>query len=217
MICSTYTLKEIQDTLERIASQQSIPITKIMAVSKGQPIEKIEPLLREGHRFFGESRVQEALKKWPTLKEKYPDIVLHLIGPLQTNKVKDAVKLFDRIETLDRPTLANSFHKTFQEMGIQRDLLIQVNTSLEPQKTGIFPDELGKFYSYCKNLDLPVKGLMCVPEIDKDPSSDFGYLQRAAKKYDLPYLSMGMSQDYEIAASYETSWVRIGRKLFGES
>lgn len=215
MTCPATNLSEIQKEIGELASHQGFAVPEIMAVTKGQSIETIERLLKGGHRFFGESRVQEALEKWIPLKQKYSDVNLHLIGPLQTNKVKEAIKIFDRIETLDRISLAQELCKAFDKFGFQRELLIQVNTSLEAQKSGVLPEELENFYSSCKKLNLSVRGLMCIPAIDQDPSNDFKSLQDAARTYSLPLLSMGMSKDYHVAIRYGTSWVRIGTRLFG--
>ena len=187
-----------------------------MAVSKEQSVNDLDILLSEGHRFFGESRVQEAWKKWPVLKEKYPDCKLHLIGQLQTNKVSHAVRLFDVIETLDRSSLAIELANVYQKLQIRRPLLIQVNTGREPQKAGIFPEDFENLLQMTRTLELPVVGLMCVPPANEEPASHFAYLRSLAKRYELPYLSMGMSHDYKIAIEHETSWVRIGTALFGQ-
>ncbi|WP_156962053.1 YggS family pyridoxal phosphate-dependent enzyme [Candidatus Paracaedibacter symbiosus] len=194
-------------------ARQSIP--EVLAASKAQSSENLETLLAYGHRLFGENRVQEAAAKWPLLKQRYPDCQLHLIGPLQTNKVKQAVQLFDVIETLDRPTLAHALAKTFAKFNIRRTLLIQVNTGSEPQKAGVLPKEFESLLALARGLNLPVVGLMCVPPIDADPSPHFAMLQTLAKAHSLSYLSMGMSHDYQTAIAYGTSWIRVGTALFG--
>jgi pyridoxal phosphate enzyme (YggS family) len=203
-------------SLRKTAGTSHRQTPQLMAVSKAQSIENLDILLSEGHRLFGENRVQEALQKWPLLKEKYPDCKLHLIGPLQTNKVNQAVRLFDVIETLDRPSLAVELANIYHKLQIRRPLLIQVNTGREPQKAGILPEDFESFLQMTRALELPIVGLMCVPPINEEPISHFAYLHSMAKKYELPYLSMGMSYDYKIAIEYETSWVRIGTALFGQ-
>lgn len=197
-----------------ISRHQQIP--QLMAVSKSQTVEDLDVLLSVGHRLFGENRVQEALQKWPLLKEKYPDCKLHLIGQLQTNKITEAVRLFDVIETLDRPSLAVKLANVFQKLQIRRPLLIQVNTGREPQKSGILPEDFDRFLQMTRTLELPVIGLMCIPPANEEPASHFACLHSMAKKYELPCLSMGMSHDYKRAVEYETSWVRIGTALFGQ-
>lgn len=194
--------------------QQTAP--DLLAVSKGQPVDKVETLLTKGHHLFGENRVQEAAEKWPKLKESYPDCKLHLIGPLQTNKVKQAVRLFDVIETLDRPALAEELAKVFSILEIRRPLLVQVNTGHEPQKAGVLPENLDPLLKTTKTLNLPVIGLMCVPPMEEDPTPHFAMLATLAKIYNLPSLSMGMSHDFPKAIAHGTSWIRIGTALFGQ-
>ena len=186
-------------SLRKTAGTSHRQTPQLMAVSKAQSIENLDILLSEGHRLFGENRVQEALQKWSLLKEKYPDCKLHLIGPLQTNKVNQAVRLFDVIETLDRPSLAVELANIYHKLQIRRPLLIQVNTGREPQKAGILPEDFESFLQMTRALELPIVGLMCVPPINEEPISHFAYLHSMAKKYELPYLSMGMSYDYKIA------------------
>lgn len=202
-------------TLAQTATNSHKPIPQLMAVAKTQPLEKLSVLLAEGHRLFGESRVQEASHRWPALKKQYPESKLHLIGPLQTNKVKQAVLLFDMIETLDRPALAQALAKTFTALQVCRPLLIQVNTGSEPQKAGVLPQDFESLLTMARQLDLPVVGLMCVPPAQMDPAPHFAYLQTLAATHQLPYLSMGMSHDFTIAIDYDTSWVRVGTALFG--
>ncbi len=192
-------------------SPRTLP--KIIAVSKGHGLEKILPLLEHGHRIFGESRVQEAYAKWPALKEKYPDVELHLIGPLQTNKVKEALRLFDMIQTLDREKLALTIASAPEKI----DLLIQVNTGEEPQKAGVTPTSADRFIKSCRDdLHLPVKGLMCIPPVDAPPGLHFGLLRKIAERNGLKVLSMGMSGDFETAIALGATHIRIGTAIFGE-
>ncbi len=186
------------------------PSTRLIAVSKTHGPERIRPLLEAGHRVFGENRVQEAQGKWPALKADFPDVELHLIGPLQTNKLRDAVALFDVIHTLDRPKLADAFRAAERKP----DLLIQVNTGEEPQKAGVAPTEAAGFIASAK--DLPVKGLMCIPPAEIAPAPHFALLAKLARAHDLPWLSMGMSADFEIAIRFGATHVRVGSALFGE-
>ena len=189
----------------------------LVAVGKKQPIERIEAALRAGHRIFGENRVQEAADKWPPLRERYPDLALHLIGPLQTNKVKDAVALFDVIETVDRPKLARVLAAEMARTGRRPNCLVQVNTGLEPQKSGIPPNEVDAFVASCReDFGLPVVGLMCIPPQDEEPALHFALLAKLAKRLDLPLLSMGMSADYETAVKLGATHIRVGTAVFGQ-
>ena len=188
----------------------------LMAVSKFHPIAKIRSALECGHRLFGENRVQEATSKYPDLKEEYPDLRLHLIGPLQTNKVKEAVKLFDVIETLDRPRLAEALSKEQKKTGVCPNLFIQVNTGEEENKSGVLPADTDNFISQCcENLKLPVIGLMCIPPINDEPALHFALLADTARRHGLEYLSMGMSADFESAIMLGATHVRIGTSIFG--
>lgn len=187
----------------------------LIAVSKVQPNERVEAVLKEGHRCFGENRVQEAAGKWPTFRETYDAIDLHLIGPLQSNKARQAFELFDMIHTLDRPKLAQTFARLAQEMGSCPQLFIQVNTGEEPQKAGITPAETDAFVAECRSLDLPVKGLMCIPPVDETPSLHFALLQKMAERNGLSQLSMGMSDDFEQAIAFGATHIRVGSALFG--
>ncbi|MBV9990148.1 MAG: YggS family pyridoxal phosphate-dependent enzyme [Alphaproteobacteria bacterium] len=186
------------------------PSTRLIAVSKTHGPERIRALLEAGHRVFGENRVQEAQGKWPALKCEFPDTELHLIGPLQTNKVRDAVALFDVIHTLDRPKLADALRAAERKP----DLLIQVNTGEEPQKAGVAPLEAAGFIVATKGL--PVKGLMCIPPAGIAPAPHFALLAKLAREHGLPWLSMGMSADFEIAIRFGATHVRVGSALFGE-
>jgi pyridoxal phosphate enzyme (YggS family) len=188
----------------------------LVAVSKTHDAAEIRPVLLVGHRQFGENRVQEAAGKWPGLREEFPDIRLHLIGPLQTNKVRQALELFDVIETVDRPKLAREIAKEGQKTGRMPDCFIQVNTGAEPQKAGVLPEETDAFIETCrKNLKLPVKGLMCIPPIEEEPSLHFALLREIAQRNGLTELSMGMSGDYQVAIAFGATLVRVGTAIFG--
>jgi pyridoxal phosphate enzyme (YggS family) len=187
----------------------------LIAVSKVQPNERVEAVLKEGHRSFGENRVQEAAGKWPDFRETYDGIDLHLIGPLQSNKARQAFELFDVIHTLDRPKLAKTFARLAQEMGQCPPLFIQVNTGEEPQKAGIAPSETDAFVEECRALDLPVQGLMCIPPIEETPSLHFALLRKLADRNGLSQLSMGMSDDFEQAIAFGATHIRVGSALFG--
>jgi len=190
---------------------------KLIAVSKVQPVEKIEAALVEGHRLFGENRVQEAALKWPALRTKYPDAKLHLIGPLQTNKVKDAIMLFDVIETLDRLKLAEEIKKQSLKKGSDITCYVQVNTGEEQQKAGVFPAEAEKFVKHCQDkVGLNIKGLMCIPPVNEEPALHFSLLGEIAGRLNLPILSMGMSDDFETAIAFGATHIRIGSSIFGK-
>lgn len=188
----------------------------LIAVSKVQPNERVEAVLKEGHRCFGENRVQEAAGKWPDFRETYKGVDLHLIGPLQSNKARQAFELFDVIHTLDRPKLAKTFARLAQDMGHCPPLFIQVNTGEEPQKAGITPDDTDAFIKECQALDLPVQGLMCIPPVDETPSLHFALLRKLADRNGLTQLSMGMSDDFEQAIAFGATHIRVGSALFGE-
>ncbi len=188
----------------------------LLAVSKTMPSARIEPALVSCHRAFGENRVQEAEEKWPPLRERFPDVDLHLIGPLQTNKVKKAVALFDMIETVDRPRLARALAREMEATGRRVACLIEVNTGAEPQKAGIPPEEADAFIRQCvDDLALPVRGLMCIPPAGQEPALHFALLREIARRNDLPTLSMGMSADYQIAIAFGATQVRVGTGVFG--
>lgn len=189
---------------------------ELIAVSKTFEAAQIEPVIEAGQRLFGENRVQEAKGKWPGLKSRWPDLELHLIGPLQTNKVADALDLFDVIHTLDREKLARSFVKERARGRLLPRMLIQVNIGEEPQKAGIAPQALDAFVALSRDeLGLPVVGLMCIPPVDVDPAPFFAELRRMAARHDLPHLSMGMSADFEIAVQHGATYVRVGSAIFG--
>ena len=188
----------------------------LVAVSKTHGAERVRDLLVAGHRVFGENRVQEAEGKFPALKEEYPDLQLHLIGPLQTNKARDAVALFDVIESVDRERLAATLAKEMERAGRRPACYIQVNTGEEPQKAGVLPAEVDAFTALCRDTHkLPVVGLMCIPPVDEDPSLHFALLGKMAARNNLETLSMGMSADYETAVRLGATHVRVGSALFG--
>jgi hypothetical protein len=188
----------------------------LVAVSKTQPQEAVRDALAAGHRLFGENRVQEALGKFPGLRGEYPDLVLHLIGPLQTNKVRDAVAHCDVIETVDRPRLAEALAREMERTGKRPLCHIEINTGEEAQKAGIGPGAADAFIAECRDrLGLPVAGLMCIPPHDENPAPHFALLREIAKRNGLSGLSMGMSADYEIAIRFGATHVRVGTAIFG--
>jgi PLP dependent protein len=189
---------------------------KLIAVSKVQPNERVEGVLKQGHRCFGENKVQEAAGKWPDFKGSFDGVDLHLIGPLQSNKTRQAMELFDAIHSVDRPKLAKAIARIAQEIGRCPDLFIQVNTGEEPQKAGVMPSETDAFVAECRALDLPIKGLMCIPPADEEPSLHFALLAKIAKRNDLAGLSMGMSSDFERAIALGATHVRVGSAIFGD-
>ena len=189
----------------------------LVAVSKTHPAAAVREALAAGHRVFGENRVQEAEAKYPALREAFPDLALHLIGPLQTNKVREAVALFDVIESVDRPRRAEALAKEMERSGRRLSCLIEVNTGEEPQKPGICPAEADDFIVECRDrLGLPIEGLMCVPPLDEEPALHFALLREIARRTGLAILSMGMSADFEKAIRFGASHVRIGSAIFGE-
>jgi len=188
----------------------------LVAVSKTHPAEAVREALAAGQRVFGENRVQEAQAKYPALREAFPDLVLHLIGPLQTNKVRDAVALFDVIESVDRPRVAEALAREMKRTGRRLPCLIEVNIGEEPQKSGIMPAGADDFVADCRNrLGLPIVGLMCVPPLDREPSPYFALLREIARRTDLRLLSMGMSADFETAIRFGATHVRVGTAIFG--
>lgn len=190
---------------------------KLIAVSKRQPEERLEEALKSGQRIFGENRVQEAYEHWEERKQTYPDLELHLIGPLQTNKVKEAVALFDVIQVVDREKLAQALSREMKKQNRRLPCLIQVNTGEEEQKSGILPADVKAFVAFCKNeCDLNIQGLMCIPPIDEPPALHFALLKKLAQENDLKELSMGMSGDYMPALKLGASMIRVGTIFFGE-
>ncbi len=188
----------------------------LVAVSKTHPAASVRHALMAGHRVFGENRVQEAQAKYPELRDEYPDLSLHLIGPLQTNKVREAVAGFDVIESVDRLRLAQALAREFEHGDRRPPCLIEVNTGEEPQKAGIMPADADRFIFECRErLDLPIIGLMCVPPLDEEPAPHFALLREIARRNGLETLSMGMSADFEKAIRFGATHVRVGTAIFG--
>jgi PLP dependent protein len=197
-------------------SPDTAPAT-LIAVSKVQPEVRIKDALDAGLRVFGENRVQEARERWEQRRKVFPDLQLHLIGPLQSNKASDAVKLFDVIETLDRPKLAEALGALALAGARLPKLLVQVNTGEEPQKAGVLPKDLEVFLLMCRDTyRLTIEGLMCIPPVDEHPAMHFALLEKLAKRYEFKTLSMGMSEDFEVGIAFGATHVRIGSALFGE-
>ena len=211
----------LSDIRERIAAAESAAgrasgSVKLIAVSKKQPLDRVRSVLQQGHRIFGENRVQEAAGKWPEFRQEFDGIELHLIGPLQTNKARQAMEMARAIHSVDRPKLAATLARLAQETGTCPDLFIQVNTGEEPQKAGVLPGGADAFVSECRRLDLPLRGLMCIPPADEEPALHFALLARIADRNGLPGLSMGMSGDFETAIALGATHVRVGSAIFGE-
>ena len=200
----------------RRAAVSAAATVRLIAVTKTHPPERIIPVLEAGHSIFGENRVQEAKAKWPDLRLHYPEIELHLVGPLQNNKVRDALAIFDVIHSLDRPRLAETIKTELERAGRRLELFVQVNTGEEPQKSGVSPKEAAGFVRYCRDkLNLPVVGLMCIPPLHEEPALHFALLKKLAKEASLPFLSMGMSDDFETAIRFGATHVRVGTAIFG--
>ena len=195
---------------------KDIGSTQLIAVSKVQPNERILNILAQGHLIFGENKVQEAHGKWPMFRENFSPVKVHLIGPLQSNKVKQAVELFDAIHTLDRLKLAQKLSNEIQSQGKAPAMFIQINTGEEEQKSGVIPSEADQFISDCISLDLPIKGLMVIPPINEEPSLHFALLRKIAHRNGLTGLSMGMSSDFESAIAMGATHIRVGSAIFGE-
>ncbi len=190
---------------------------QLIAVSKVQPNERVADVLQQGHRLFGENRVQEAAGKWPEFRTQFSDVQVHLIGPLQTNKVNQALELFDAIHTVDREKLANKLASAVQKRGECPELFIQVNTGEEPQKAGVLPAEVDGFVKTClETYDLKIAGLMVIPPVNEEPSLHFALLAKMAERNGLSGLSMGMSSDFERAIALGATHVRVGSAIFGE-
>jgi pyridoxal phosphate enzyme (YggS family) len=211
-------LADVRQRLARAASdcERDPADVTLVCVSKTFPAEAIEPVLAAGERVFGENRVQEAKQKWPGLRERFPGVSLHLIGPLQTNKVKEAVELFDVIETVDRPKLAEALAAECARSGKRPKLYVEVNTGAEPQKAGILPQEADAFIADCRDrLGLQIEGLMCIPPEGEQRSPHFALLAEIAKRNHIRVLSMGMSADFELAVQLGATHVRVGTAIFG--
>ena len=211
-------LQTVKARIARSAQDAGRPegSVQLVCVSKTKSADEIRPALDAGERVFGENRVQEAQKKWPDLRRDYPGIELHLIGPLQTNKVREAVATFDVIETLDRPRLAEALAKELQTTERRPELYVEVNTGREPQKAGILPEDADAFILFCRETcGLPVTGLMCIPPADEQASPHFALLATIARRNGLAKLSMGMSADYELGIQLGATHVRVGSAIFG--
>jgi pyridoxal phosphate enzyme (YggS family) len=211
-------LRDIQSRIDlaaKGAGRDPASIT-LVAVSKTYGDELILPVIEAGQRVFGENRVQEAKAKWPPIKARVPGLQLHLIGPLQSNKTKEAVELFDAIHTVDRPKIAEAIAAEIQKQGRSPELFIQVNTGEEPQKSGIPPKMTAAFLNVCRNkLNLPITGLMCIPPVDEEAALHFGLLAKLARENGLTGLSMGMSDDFETAIALGATHIRVGSAIFG--
>jgi pyridoxal phosphate enzyme (YggS family) len=218
---TTSTPARLADVQRRIAAAAKAAArdpasVHLVAVTKTFDAEHILPVIEAGHRLFGENRVQEAQGKWPALRARFPDIGLHLIGPLQSNKVKEAVALFDAIHSVDRPKIARAIAAEMAAQGRRLQLFIQVNTGEEPQKAGVMPKETGGLLRLCRDeLNLPIAGLMCIPPLDEEAAIHFAFLAKLAKELGLAGLSMGMSADFETAIAFGATHVRVGSEIFG--
>lgn len=188
---------------------------QLIAVSKVQPLDRVVAVLEEGHRLFGENYVQEAAGKWPDLRARFGTVAVHMIGPLQTNKAKQAVELFDAIHSVDRPSLAQKLATLAQSRGASPALFVQVNTGAEPQKAGVLPESVDSFIAECRAMDLPIEGLMCIPPEGEDATPHFHALATMAARNGLTGLSMGMSSDFPAAIAAGATHVRVGSALFG--
>lgn len=210
-------LAEIQNRIAaaEVAHGRPKGQVKMIAVSKVQPNARVEKVLAQGQRIFGENRVQEAAGKWPEFRAMFTGIDLHLIGPLQTNKARQAIELFDAIHSLDRPKLAKTLARLAQEIGRCPDLFVQINTGKEEQKAGIIPEAADEFIAECRSMDLPVKGVMCIPPVHETPALHFALLAKIAQRNGLSGLSMGMSADFEMAIGFGATHVRVGSAIFG--
>jgi len=211
----------LADIQARIAAAEtsagrSIGSTQLIAVSKVQPDARVDAVLQQGHRLYGENRVQEAARKWPGFRARFEDVSVHLIGPLQSNKARQAMELFEAIHSLDRPKLATALARLAQELGHCPDVFVQVNTGQEPQKAGILPYDADGFITRCRDLDLPVRGVMCLPPSDEEPSLHFALLAKIAARNGLTGLSMGMSGDFERAIAQGATHIRVGSAIFGD-
>lgn len=210
-------MEQIRKNIDKVRSQIAAHNnqTQLVAVSKYRTKEEIIEACKAGQRVFGENRVQEALSKWPEIKQQYPDVTLHLIGHLQTNKIHDALKIFDVIEVVDRKKLADKLKIEIGKLGRNVGCYIQVNTGDEPQKSGVNREEAEDLIEYCKLLGLKVSGLMCIPPADHPSELHFNLLKEIATKHDLHNLSMGMSNDYETAIACGATHIRVGTAIFG--
>jgi pyridoxal phosphate enzyme (YggS family) len=212
-------LAEVRARIARAARDcgRAADAVTLVCVSKTFGADAIRPLLAAGERVFGENRVQEATRKWPELRCDFPDLTLHLIGPLQSNKAREAVEFFDVIETVDRDKIAVALAQEIAHVGRSPRLYVQVNTGAEPQKAGVLPREADRFIAYCrKDLGLDISGLMCIPPVDEQASPHFALLNKLAARNGIATLSMGMSADFELAIQLGATHVRVGSAIFGE-
>jgi PLP dependent protein len=203
-------------TTAETAAGRPVGSTELIAVSKVQPDVRVTAVLQQGHRLFGENRVQEAAGKWPYFCDRFAGVAVHLVGPLQSNKARQAMGLFEAIHSLDRPKLATALARLAQELGQCPDLFVQVNTGQEPQKAGVLPGEADAFIRRCQDLDLPVRGLMCLPPSDEEPTLHFALLAKIGARNGLTGLSMGMSGDFERAIAQGATHIRVGSAIFGD-
>ena len=210
-------LKELIDRVESVESDagREVGSTRIIAVSKLQPSERIHAALTQGHRLFGENRVQEASAKWPNFRTEFSGVSVHLIGPLQSNKAKQAMTGFDAIHSLHSLKLARRIAAIAQDIGSCPDLFVQINTGEEPQKSGIVPGDADRLIEQAKRLDLPIVGLMCIPPTTEEPALHFALLAKIAARNGLRFLSMGMSNDFETAIRLGATHIRVGTAIFG--
>ena len=197
------------------AASRAAGSVQLIAVSKVQPLDRVEAVLAAGHRLFGENYVQEAAAKWPDLRARFGPTAVHMIGPLQTNKARLAVELFDAIHSVDRASLADKLAHLAQDRGTSPALFVQVNTGEEPQKAGVLPADLDAFIASARAMDLPLAGLMCIPPDGADPVPHFAMLARMAAANGLPGLSMGMSSDFALAIAHGATHIRVGSAIFG--
>ena len=215
-VAANFAEVETQISQAALASDRTPGAVALVAVSKTKPVDQIREVLHAGQWLFGENRVQETEAKWPELRAEFPDARVHLIGPLQTNKVKQAVALFDAIETVDRAKLAKALAQEMETSGRWLDCMIQINIGEEEQKAGIAPLEADDFIAFCRDeLKLPVKGLMCIPPADEEPAPYFALMAKIAARNDLVELSMGMSSDFNVAIQFGATMVRVGTAIFG--
>lgn len=212
-------LESTRDAIDRAARDcgRDPRAVRLVCVTKTFPAEAVVPLLEAGHRIFGENRVQEAATKWPKLRERFPDLELHLIGPLQSNKTREAVELFDVIESVDREKIAKALSEEMARTGRRPRLFVQVNTGAEPQKAGVLPESADGFLAACRDAHgLAIEGLMCVPPVDQQASPHFALLADIAARNGIAELSMGMSSDFELAIQLGATYVRVGSAIMGE-
>ncbi|HVG51057.1 MAG TPA: YggS family pyridoxal phosphate-dependent enzyme, partial [Xanthobacteraceae bacterium] len=211
-------LASVREKIARACAdaKREVSSVTLIAVSKTFETTAITPVIDQGQRVFGENRVQESQAKWPALKAQYPDVVLHLIGPLQSNKAKEAVVLFDVIHTVDRPSICAALAKEIQKQGRSPTLFVEINTGAEPQKAGVLPEQVDEFLRACRDgYGLNISGLMCIPPLEEAPAPHFALTAKIAARNGLPLLSMGMSADFEIAIRFGATHVRVGSAIFG--